>query len=158
VREWTPTLSSELSLGELESQRTPKSSKSDYMGQNSLHWRVLYIIGKLLELRCLKWVSMTHFEHLKVRNHPDFLAFRCCATLLKRFQQGLQLCFRPHLNWRFYTQSYGPPKLWKTQFREFRNSNLGIPRQNDIWVLVPWLGTENTIRGKVVASPKSGPW
>jgi len=35
---------------------------------------------------------------------------------------------------------------------------LGILRQNDIWVLVPWLGTKYTIRGKVVASPKFGLW
>jgi hypothetical protein len=46
-------------------------------------------------------------------------------------------------------------KLRKSQFREFLDSNLGVSRQNDIWVLALWLGTENTIRGKVVASPKS---
>jgi len=33
-----------------------------------------------------------------------------------------------------------------------------IVREHDIWVLVPWLGIEYIIRGKVVASPKSGPW
>jgi hypothetical protein len=33
-----------------------------------------------------------------------------------------------------------------------------VPRQNGIWVQAPWLGTNNTIRGKVVASAKSGPW
>jgi hypothetical protein len=54
------------------------------------------------------------------------------------------------------TQSYGPPKLWGSQFREFRDSNLGVSGQNDIWVLVPWPGTKNIIKGKVVASPKFG--
>ncbi len=29
---------------------------------------------------------------------------------------------------------------------------------NDIWVLVPWLGTKYSIKGKVVVSPKFGPW
>jgi hypothetical protein len=29
---------------------------------------------------------------------------------------------------------------------------MGVPAQNDIWVLVSWLGTKYTIRGKVVAS------
>jgi hypothetical protein len=57
-----------------------------------------------------------------------------------------------HFNRRFArkgmdTQSCGSP--W-----EFRNSHLGVLGQNDIWVLVPWLGTKYTIRGKVVASPK----
>ncbi len=39
------------------------------------------------------------------------------------------------------TQSYGTLKLWESQFREFQNSHLGVPGQNDIWMLVPWLGT-----------------
>ncbi len=39
------------------------------------------------------------------------------------------------------TQSYGTLKLWESQFREFRDSHLGVSRQNDIWMLVPWLGT-----------------
>jgi hypothetical protein len=34
----------------------------------------------------------------------------------------------------------------------------GVLRQNDIWVLVLWPRTEYTIKGKVVASPKSRPW
>jgi len=36
---------------------------------------------------------------------------------------------------------------------------LGSPgRERPIWMWVPWLATEYTIRGKVVASPNSGPW
>ncbi len=54
------------------------------------------------------------------------------------------------------TQSYGPPKLKESQFREFQGSNLGVLRQNDIWVLVSWLGIDNIIRGKVVISPSLG--
>jgi hypothetical protein len=50
------------------------------------------------------------------------------------------------------------PKLWESQFQEFQNSHFGVPGQNDIWVLAPWLGTENIIRGKVVASPNFGSW
>jgi hypothetical protein len=30
--------------------------------------------------------------------------------------------------------------------------------QNVIWMRVPWPSTKYTIKGKVVASPKSGPW
>jgi len=54
------------------------------------------------------------------------------------------------------TQSYGSPKSRESQLWEFRDSHLGISGQNDIWVLVMWPGTEYTIRGKVVASPKFG--
>jgi hypothetical protein len=35
---------------------------------------------------------------------------------------------------------------------------LGVPRQNDIWVLAMWPNIENTLRGKVVASPKFRLW
>jgi hypothetical protein len=59
---------------------------------------------------------------------------------------------------KVFTQSYGPPKSQESQLWEFWDSHLGVPRQNDIWVLVPWLGTEYTIRGNVVAPPESGPW
>jgi hypothetical protein len=33
---------------------------------------------------------------------------------------------------------------------------MGVLKQNEIWVQPSWLGIENTIRGKVMASPKSG--
>jgi len=53
VKEWTLTLPSELPFWELESQLTPESSEGDCRGQNSLDWDIPYIIGKLLERRCL---------------------------------------------------------------------------------------------------------
>ncbi len=75
-----------------------------------MDWEVPYIIGKILELRCLKWACMTHldtsnksygqkkaresnwqfdFRPLKVRNHPNFITFRWCATYhWKDFDEG----------------------------------------------------------------------
>ncbi len=35
---------------------------------------------------------------------------------------------------------------------------LGSVGQNAIWMWLPWTTAEYTIRGKVVASPKSEPW
>jgi hypothetical protein len=55
-------------------------------------------------------------------------------------------------------QSDGPPKSQESQSWELWDSHLGVLGQNDIWVLVPWPYTKYTIRGKVVASPKSGLW
>jgi len=75
-----------------------------------------------------------------------------CHILLESFRWGLQLFFRPHFNRRFIHKVMGP-QLWG-----FRDSHLGVLGQNDIWVLVLWPGIEYTIRGKVVASPKFGPW
>ncbi len=54
---WKLTLPNELTLWELESWWTPELSKNNCRGQNTLHWRVLYIIGNLLKCRCLKWLS-----------------------------------------------------------------------------------------------------
>jgi hypothetical protein len=46
----------------MESWWTPKSSKGNCRGQNSMDWRVPYIIKKFLERVCLKWVHMTHLD------------------------------------------------------------------------------------------------
>jgi hypothetical protein len=46
---------------------------------------------------------------------------------------------------KVYTKSYGLPKLRKIQFQEFRDSQLGIPGQNDIWMQSLWLITDNTV-------------
>ncbi len=73
-----------------------------------------------------------------------------CHILLESSWQGLQLCFRPHIRQR------STHKVMALQ--SCKSPHLGVLGQNDIWVLVLWLGTKYTIRGKVVASPKSRPW
>jgi hypothetical protein len=60
--EWTFTLPNELPCWQLESRWTPESSKSHCKGQNPSPWKILYIIEKLLKLRCLKWARMTHLD------------------------------------------------------------------------------------------------
>ncbi len=56
------------------------------------------------------------------------------------------------------TQSYGPPKLGPKVAGVPTLGISGLPfgslGQNDIWVLVPWLGTKYAIKEKVVASLK----
>jgi hypothetical protein len=56
------------------------------------------------------------------------------------------------------TKNYGAPKSQESQLWQFWDSHLGVPRQNAIWMWALWRSTEYTIRGKVVASPKSKPW
>jgi len=46
----------------MESRWTPEISESDCRGQNAMACGVLYIIGKLLERRCLKWAHMAHLN------------------------------------------------------------------------------------------------
>ncbi len=61
------------------------------------------------------------------------------GKLSTRVTTLLQISFQSEV----CTQSYGPPKLQESQFWE-----AGVLGQNDIWVLVPWPSTKNTIRGR----------
>ncbi len=51
-----------LEMGTWEPSETLKISEFDYRGQNTLHWGVFYIIGRLKKCRCRKWVHMGHLE------------------------------------------------------------------------------------------------
>jgi hypothetical protein len=59
---WRLTLPTEFPFWELESRWNPELSESDYKGQNTSHWGVLYIIVRLLKCRCIKWACMTHLD------------------------------------------------------------------------------------------------
>jgi hypothetical protein len=58
----------------------------------------------------------------------------------------------------FGARSYERPKSRESKPGQFRDSTLGVPRKRAIWMQVLWRATENTIWGKVVASPESEPW
>jgi hypothetical protein len=103
--------------------------------------RFIYIIGKLLKHKCLKWARMTHSDiwntsygqkkgresnwqfdswPLKVGNRFDFLACRWRTTYRwKVFRWGLQLWFRPHFNRRFAHKVMGPQSLGSLNFGNF---------------------------------------
>ncbi len=53
-------------MGTWESSETPKTLEFDYRGQNTLHWGVLYIIGKLSKCRCRKWACMSHLDSCSI--------------------------------------------------------------------------------------------
>jgi hypothetical protein len=86
-------------------------------------------------LSTIKSRELTRFPCVKV----------ACNISLERPPQRLQLCFKPHLNRRFAHKTKGPKIL-------------GVPEQNDIWVLAPWPCIKYIIGGKVVDSPKFKPW
>jgi hypothetical protein len=93
---------------------------------------------------------------LSTRKNQESTRFTClqttCDILLKSSRQGLQLCLRLHLDPRssreiMRLQNCGSPNL----------GDFGTPKgQKAIWMWVLWRGAEYTIKGKVVASPKSG--
>jgi hypothetical protein len=99
--------------------------------------------------------NQTWFPTIKVRNHLPFLACRWCDTY---HWKDIDESYNFASHFISIKGLYGLPKLQKSQFSEFQDSNLGVAGQNDIWMLAPWPRIENTIKGKVVASPKSRPW
>jgi hypothetical protein len=48
--------------GNLESSGTPKNSELELKGQNTLHWGVFGVIGKVLKCRCLNWPRIGHLD------------------------------------------------------------------------------------------------
>jgi hypothetical protein len=62
VRDWTLTLPRQLPLWEMESRWIPETAESDRRGQTSMDRGVLYIIGKFLKCRCLKWARLAHLN------------------------------------------------------------------------------------------------
>jgi hypothetical protein len=49
-------------MGTWESTGTPKTSNFNFKGQNTLHWGVRYIIGKLSKCSYRKWACMSHLD------------------------------------------------------------------------------------------------
>jgi hypothetical protein len=49
-------------VGDLESSGTPECSEFDSRGQNTSHWGVLGVIGKVLKWRCLKCPRIGHLD------------------------------------------------------------------------------------------------
>jgi hypothetical protein len=83
----------------------------------------------------------------KSQESPQFPCMQVtCNIPFKSSWWGLQLCFKPYLNWRSTCKLMGPQNHKNLNCENF---------ETPTWVLVPWPATEYTIRGKVMASPKS---
>jgi hypothetical protein len=97
-------------------------------------------------------------EHKKSGIDPIYLSTdnvrHTVGKLSTRATTFLQTTFRSEV----CLQSYEDPKSRESQLGRFRDSHLGVPGQKAIWMWAPWRGAQYTIRGKVVASPKFGPW
>jgi len=164
-------------VGDLESSETPECLEFDSRGQNTSHWDVLSVIGKVLKCRCPKCPRIDHLDicspsygqkkgresnwqfdswPLKVGNRPlpdiriGSATWRWKA-LKESYNFGLnivaiQLCSR----------ELWAPEVPGLQPRQFRDSNLGVSRKCAIRMQLPRGAAENTMWGKVVASPSPG--
>jgi hypothetical protein len=81
-----------------------------------------------------------------------------CDIPLKSSRRELQLCFRPHFDPRSARKVMGLQSPGTPAGRDFGTPARESRERKAIWMWVPWRVTEYIIRGKVVASPKSGLW
>jgi hypothetical protein len=56
---WSPTLGK---VGDLESSATPECSELDSKVQNTSHWGVLSVVGKVLKRKYRKWSRIGHLN------------------------------------------------------------------------------------------------
>jgi hypothetical protein len=81
-----------------------------------------------------------------------------CNIPLESSRQGLQLCFKLHHDWRSEQEVMRPQSRGSPSCYNFRTPTWESRDKMAIWMWSPWRGAEYTIRGKVMASPKSGLW
>jgi hypothetical protein len=99
---------------------------------------------------------------LPTRKSWESTQFTClkttCDIPLERSQRELQLSFRPHLNPRSARKVMGLQSCRSPNWRDFETPTREPWKRKTIWMWALWRGPEYTIRGKVVASSKCGPW
>jgi hypothetical protein len=149
---WSPTLPK---LGTLESSGTPECLEFDNKAQNTSHWGVLGVIGKVLKRRYRKWPRISHLEicspsygqkkgresnwqfdsrPLKVENRPlpdlRIESARCrWKDLDEGYNFGLDL-----IAIRLFSRELWARKVPGLQPGQFRDSNLGVPGKRAIWM------------------------
>jgi len=142
-------------VGDLESSETPECLEFDNGGQNTLHWGVLGVIGKVLKRRYRKWPRIGHLDicspsygqkkgresnwqfdsrPLKVGNRPlsDLrieTATRRWKDLDKGYNFGLDL-----IAIKLCSRELWAFKVPGLQLGQFWDSNLGVPGKRAIWM------------------------
>jgi hypothetical protein len=173
---WSSTLGKS---EDLESSGTPKCLELDSKAQNTSHWGVLGVIGKVLKRRYRKWPRICHLNiysssygqkkgresnwqfdsrPLKIGNRPfpDIQiesAIRRWKDLDVGYKFGSDLVairLRSRELWAPKVPGLHPGQFWD----QFRDSNPGVPGvlgKSDIRAWVSRSVTEYTIGSKVVA-------
>jgi hypothetical protein len=149
---WSPTLGK---VGDLESSRTPECSQLDREAQNTSHWGVLGVIGKVLKRRYRKWPRIGHSDicspsygqkkgresnwkfdswPLKVGNQPlPDVALKSATRRWKDLDESynFDLGLVPIQVW---SKELWPFKVLGVQLRQFRDSISGVPTKCAIWM------------------------
>jgi hypothetical protein len=149
---WSPTLGK---VWDLESFGIPECLELDKKAQNTLHWGVLSVIGKVLKRKYRKWPCIGHLDicspsygqkkgresnwqfnsrPLKVWNRPlANIQFECATwrwkDLDKSYNFGLDL-----VAIGLYSRELWPFKVSKVPKGQFRDSISGVSTKCAIWM------------------------
>ncbi len=145
-------------VGDLESFETPECLELDSKAQNTSHWGVPGVIGKVLKRRYRKWPRIGHLDicspsygqkkgresnwqgvklavWLPTTKSQESTSSRPpnweCDTSLERSRRGLQAWFRPRRDQTSQSgvmSSQSPGTPFGTISGQFRDSNPGVPR------------------------------
>jgi hypothetical protein len=139
-------------VGDLESSGTPECLKLNIKAQNTFHWGVFGVIGKVLKHRYRKWPRIGHLD--------------MCSAVIGKRKVGSQTDSRPlkvgnrplpdirfesaTWHWKYLDEDYNfdsdlvvirlcsrelwPFKVPGVSSGQFRDSILGVPRICAIWM------------------------
>jgi hypothetical protein len=169
-------------VGDLESSGTPECLEFNSRGQNTLHWGVLGVIGKVLKCRCPKFPRIGHLDICS----PSYRQKKCRESNWQFDSRPLKVENRPLPNlrmesatrsWKDLDKGYNfglafvvirlcSRELWARkvlglQPGQFRD-NFGTPtwesRENNHLDVAPVGSCREYYMGEGGGFPKSGPW
>jgi len=142
-------------VGDLESSGTLECLGFDRKAQNTLHWGVLNVIGKVLKRRYRKWPRVGHLDicrpsygqkkgrelnwqfdsrPLKVGNRPlPDIRIESATQGWKDLDEGYNFDL-DLVAIGLCSRELWAPKVPRLQSGQFRDSNLGVPRKRAIWM------------------------
>jgi len=142
-------------VGDLESSGTPGCLEFDSRDQNTSHWGVLGVIGKVLKCKCPKCPRIGHLDicspsygqkkgresnwqfdsrPLKVGNRPlPDVRIRSATWRWKDLEESYNFGSDLVLI-RLDSREIWAPKVPGLQSGQFRDSNLGVPGKRAIWM------------------------
>jgi len=149
---WSPTPGK---VGGLEPSGTPECLELDSKAQNTWHWGVFGVIGKVLKRRYRKCPRIGHSDicspsywqkkgresnwqfdsrPLKVRNRPLLnVALKSATRRWKAFDESYNFALGL-VPIRVWGEELWPFKVPEVQPRQFRDSISGIPTKCAIWM------------------------
>jgi hypothetical protein len=149
---WSSTLGK---VGDLESFETHKCSELDNKGQNTSHWSVLGVIGKVLKLKYRKWPRIGHLDifspsygqkkgqesnwqfdsrPLKVVNRPfPDIRFECLTWCWKDLDKGYNFVSN-FIAIQLCSWELWPFKVPRVPPGQFRNSISRVLTKCAIWM------------------------